>query len=238
MNKFYKILEWDSAFFEFPVCRIEKMPTDDHDLSIFLNHVHKDKIELAYFFSKNILEAECSLSHEFKIKKVDTKVTYFKPVTAHAYINDKIQTYPSQSPNKQLIALAIESGAYSRFKVDDSIPTNKFEKLYELWITNSVERKIAKEVLIYSIDKEIDGFITIAGSHNYSQIGLVAVSADRRGMGIGTALDRAVETWSAANGFQSIQVVTQEDNELGCLFYERCGYHVISREHVYHLWKK
>ena len=53
-----------------------------------------------------------------------------------------IKEYTDMETNDELDGLAIQSGIYSRYKVDPNIAAEHFEKLYKLWILKSVNRTL------------------------------------------------------------------------------------------------
>ena len=110
--------------------------------------------------------------------------------------------------------------------------------MYTLWMINSINRKIAKEVLVFTEGNDIAGFVTLGEKNNRADIGIIAVDLNFRGKGIGKTLMYSAEKWFSNLGYQSIQVVTQGDNSPACRLYESCGYKVDTVSYFYHIWKK
>ncbi len=148
----------------------------------------------------------------------------------------QIEEYPNTAPNKQLEALAIESGLYSRFNTDPKITRQNFEKIYKLWIYNSATRDNAKTVLIIKRDQKIVGMVTLGEKNDRGDIGLLAVDPSYRGMGLGKILVYAAQDWCVTQGYQTGQVVTQKTNIPAAKLYENCGYKVEKIENFYHFW--
>ncbi len=69
-----------------------------------------------------------------------------------------------------------------------------------------------------------------------AEIGLLAVGAEYRGRGLGTALLQAVDEWAVGRGLSSVSVVTQLENEAACRLYERAGFRVDRIDQVCHFW--
>ncbi|MBL0026768.1 MAG: GNAT family N-acetyltransferase [Saprospiraceae bacterium] len=113
-----------------------------------------------------------------------------------------------------------------------------FEKLYNQWIINSVNKTFAEEVLVYNIDNSIVGFVTLGIKTSIGQIGIMSVDSQYRGIGIGRALITAAERWFSIHNYSGIQVITQGDNTAACRLYERCGFSKGNVEYFYHVWKK
>jgi dTDP-4-amino-4,6-dideoxy-D-galactose acyltransferase len=228
-----RLLQWDTDFFGWDVGTLRINSNDD--LSKFAIH----KFDLVYIYSSSLLEVPEQLIHPARIELVDEKVTYQKEVSSEIPNNEAIYSYPKDGEiTDVLISLAIESGQQSRFKKDSNIPKEKFTDLYRLWITNSVKRKLADEVLVYKTNDKIIGLITISKNEDESaQIGIIAVDKDARGTGVGHRLMIAAEYWSATVGSRKIlKVATQASNKGANSFYLKSGYEIASREYVYHLW--
>lgn len=238
MNKQFEILSWDSELFQFKVCQINDLPQNDKEFASFMHEIFKEEITLCYYRSIIKLALPTAISGFFDINLIDRKTTYSKPLAEKVLPNSNIQPYKKSYPEEKLFDLAIQSGIYSRFNVDEKISTSTFEELYKLWIINSVNKKIAKEVLVYYKQDELAGFVTLGEKNNRADIGIIAVDEKFRGKGIARALMSEAENWFIDNGYHNIQVVTQELNIPACKLYERCGYEKESQEYFYHFWKK
>ncbi|MBJ2174576.1 GNAT family N-acetyltransferase [Aureibaculum sp. A20] len=234
MNE-YEHLSWDSDFFGFKIAKI-KIDRDFNQLQDLLNKLkHRESYKLVYVFTKDEI-LNLDFIDKYNGKLVDRKVTYSKYVNENNLISlDFINKYQSGKVDSILIDLAIQSGEFSRFKIDDKIETDKFEELYQLWVRNSIDKKIAKEVFVYS-ENEILGFITVGVKNEKANIGLIAVDHNARGKGIGKKLMVRAERWAVNTDYNEIQVVTQGNNKSACNFYENCGYSIVKTEFIYHFW--
>ncbi len=165
----------------------------------------------------------------------DEKITYIKKLAKNENLGSNVSKYVENTCDDLLIELAIQSGEYSRFKIDKYIENEKFRQLYELWMINSIKKIIAKEV--YIIDKEnVNGVVTVGEKNKRADIGLIAVNNGCRGQGLGKQLLAAAENWGFDQGYKFIQVVTQKANQIACSFYEANGYHQEKCQFVYHVW--
>jgi len=229
----FKSLSWDSEFFGFAVGQLNGDPGKTSLHEIYKEMAAKN-IRLAYYSSETeILFPQHPL---YSSQLMDIKVTYIKDVVI-AGCDENVQSYINDFPEEKLISLAVESGIYSRFKKDPDIPLSKYEELYKQWIVNSVNKKIADEVLVYETRQGIAGFVTVGSKCGRADIGIIAVDRNHRGHGIGKALMRSAENLNLHN-YQSIQVVTQGANLPAIKLYESCGYVLEKVEYFYHLWKK
>jgi len=234
METIYKKLNWDSSFFNFNVGQILTSLDESSQDNIF-QKMYDNDIKLAYYSSLNPLKLPEHLLYSLAL--VDIKVAYRKQLQRIESTDVKIKPFTESDLTNSLVQLAIASGTYSRFKIDEKITKRKFEDLYKQWIINSISKQIADEVLIYKENEIICGFITIGTKQNMGDIGLIAVREDYRGRGIGKKLIISAENF-ALNKFKMIQVVTQMDNLPACKLYISCGYEQVTKEYIYHLWKR
>lgn len=232
----FKALEWDSSFFGFNVVRVDANIDNENDWELLCSQLLANDIKLAYYTSEQLLS--CGENTSYKAYLADRKLTFYKKANANAGVPDThIQPYTAPEPTGELIRLAIESGVYSRFNIDKHFEPGKFESLYELWIRKSVDKSIAREVLVYNVNQQIAGFVTLGEKQGRGDIGIIAVDENFRGQGIGRKLMLAAEDWFLKNNFSELQVVTQGDNAPACRLYESCGYERESMLYFYHLWQ-
>lgn len=238
MNDKLEWLNWDSNFFGLQVCKVKEAYSINNELSEILKYASSQKIDLIYHSGLKPLTNLENVSELYKIKLVDKKTTYLKNAISSSIDNPTISSYRNDFPDDNLLQLAVESGKYSRFNIDDKITSAKFQDLYHLLMINSVNKKIAREVLVYEQNNNIVGFVTLADKNIKGDIGILAVDPNYRGQGIGKSLMCAAENWFFDNKYHAIQVVTQADNIPACRLYESCGYSVEKSEYYYHIWRK
>jgi ribosomal protein S18 acetylase RimI-like enzyme len=184
------------------------------------------------------------LLHEFTGSLTDRKVTYLAELAKDMALSQEeistwgIYEYPRSAPTHRLIQLAIASSASSRFRADSRIPAEKTDRLYSIWMNRSTSGEMADAVLVArsrSTGNEI-GMITISIHGGMGQIGLIAVSEEARGQGIGLRLLRAAHWYMLQRGARRSSVVTQMVNTAACRLYERGGYGIHDLQHYYHFW--
>jgi len=227
-------LEWDSEFFNFNVGKINQSILSQNDLKSIAELMFLGNFKLAYYSSKHELNIENNTSLE--IKFVDKKTTFVKKVNPKLKAHASIFTYNEKIPTDKLVKLAIQSGVYSRFNVDTKIGRDKFEELYRIWVTKSVEREIAKDVIVYVHDNETAGYLTIGEKNNRADLGMGSVDSQYRGMGFGRVLFENAEKRAFDLGYTQIQIVTQGNNIPACQLYESIGYTIESIDYFYHIW--
>lgn len=240
MNEF-TILDWDSNFFGFRVARILPTRLDASHLESILNELRREKVMLAYWASdRDSPESEVA-GNSLGGFLADRKTTYlFDLGTLNEDPKGGMQSvveYGEATATEELEQLAIQSGEYSRFKVDPKIPTERFEEMYRLWIRQSVSERLADAVMVIqgSGDKVI-GLVTLGQISGRGDIGLIAVDLDSRGHGYGRVLVNSSLRFFLAEGYKYSQVVTQRDNVPACSLYESIGYTVEKCENLFHFW--
>jgi dTDP-4-amino-4,6-dideoxy-D-galactose acyltransferase len=225
-------LDWDTKFFGYPVGKAVFNDIDNFKMEDFLNESADYK--LVYIFSPSLLSISKVLHADSKvllIKSLKKNNTDFQGFSYCESYKAGIHDY------QQLELLAIESGTHSRFKIDPNFINDEFEKLYKKWISNSVLKNFALETLIMREENKIVGLITIGRKKaNIAEISLVAVCPGHQGKGIGSKLIRDAETYALNEGFDKLQVVTQQLNVNAMKLYQKNGFEIEQIINVYHYW--
>ena len=236
----YKHLNWDSIFFGFPTARIDGDFIKPGILEKILNQLILKNYKLVYLFTNSSNLEIIKYIQKLEGKLVDEKITFRLQLTSFRNVqnDDNIISYQIQEPNKELNELAIESGKYSRFRIDNGFSKGIYEKLYTQWITNSTLRLNADEVFVYQIGNKIKGMITLSEKQQSVSIGLFAVAQDSQGLGIGHKLVNRTIHYCQAKGIENLEVVTQNTNKIACDFYKKIGFKILNIKNVYHFWLK
>lgn len=236
-NFIYTALTWDTAFFGYKVGRLEGKIGSAQDVFTAEKLLHDNHSVCTYYSTTEAIDTENLLGATMHWTMADRKIVFLKTIQNSVQIYNQIRPYSKETADLiKLGDLAIQSGIYSRFNIDERIGKNQFEALYREWMKNSLDRKIAREVLIYWVDNNPAGFVSLGQKQDRGDIGIIAVDHQFRGKGIGKELMKAAEKWFADNGYSQLQVVTQEDNKPACSLYERMGYKIESKSYIYHIW--
>lgn len=237
MSENYKILDWDSNFFDFAVAKIENNILTDNNYIKLLEELFEEDIQLAYYSSKIpfVNQIDNLLYDIFPIIK---SIPIVKQLNKASKINNKISLYTEEYPEEDLIRLAQLAGKQGRFGKDPNIPESKCDELFKIWIINSVNKKFADEVYVYREDSKIVGFSTIKIVDGVGYAPLFAVDRNYEGKGIAFALMNAMEHILFENKCLKVLSDTQEMNKKAMKIYERYGFEFNPPEYVYHLWKK
>lgn len=222
-------LDWDSDFFGLNIGKLVLSGEDDLLKSDIDGLVDYDLVYIFANHGQNVPVVGSNL--------VDCKVIYKKSISSNAEAISNVVAFSENKPSSDLYKLALQSGEYSRFRLDDKMPAGSYEKLYRRWMEQSVCKAMADVVLCYYDDGKIIGMVTVAVKNNVGSIGLVAVDSSCRGAGIGSALLESVDSYLFEKGVGVVEVATQLDNAKACSWYEKNGYAVDLITDIYHWWR-
>ena len=238
MDNQLEILTWDSDFFGYPVGKIIASGIKTDSLAELISQAKKKSARLIYLFTDPADIVSASAADRNGAKLVDKKITFHIKIAESVVTpgDEHIKEFELSYPSGQLISLSIQSGLYSRYKIDPNFKDNEFEKLYLAWIENSVNKKIADYTLGYKENGVELGFVTLKLKEKYGEIGLIAVDENSRGKSIGMKLTAAVINLLFKKNITDLHVATQADNILACRFYEKAGFKGMKSENIYHIW--
>jgi dTDP-4-amino-4,6-dideoxy-D-galactose acyltransferase len=240
MSNILENLDWDSSFFGYPVAKIKAEQIPVEKLSALIKQAQVNAVKLIYLFTDPLDEVSVNSANLTGAKLVDRKIIFHKKIDGSdvSTLDDHIELFMEDLPSGQLVNLSIQSGLYSRYKIDPGFKNNEFEKLYIAWIENSVSKKIADHTFVYKENGIVLGFVTLKVKDSFGQIGLIAVDEGSRGKAIGKKLITAVSNQLLQDNIPDIEVATQMDNVDACNFYKKVGFTGIKTENIFHIWLK
>lgn len=222
-------LDWDSAFFNIKIGEI--FYEEEIDIKETSN------FDLLYIKSLNDFDLEVS---DFENSFSEKKIIFSKDLSENenTSINQILVYDEFKHSLNEIYQLAYESGTYSRFNLDENIQKGIFQKMYDKWVDNSINKSFADELLVYEEESQVMGFITYKITQQNASIGLIAVNPTFQRKGIGKKLLNHVESKLFKRGVKKLQIPTQERNILGCIFYKKQGYKIEQITHIKHYWRK
>lgn len=221
-----KHLPWDSEFFKLNIASVDAShEIADDDLQQF---------HMFYSFHSDENRNYENFHPSFREHKIIFEKHLQQLPDIDADIRSVGKNFEDLSTLQQL---AYESGKYSRFNLDGNFAERQFKDLYNLWITNSLNRQFADDVLVIYVNDKIGGFVTYKINQEIATIGLIAVVPEFQGQGLGTKLLQRVEHLLFEKGIQKLQIPTQEANLEACKFYTKKGYSILSITPITHYWK-
>ena len=238
MSHHLQPLPWDSDLMGFPVGRLTLDHADAAETAQALAAARAAGQHLLYVLVPPAdAPTNCAVLAAGG-RLADRKVTFaLSPGPADLAWPPDPAIVPATAHTLALEALAWQSGAYSRFRLDPRLPATVFQRLYSQWLRNSLDGSIAQVVLtLKGTAGEAVGLLTLGDKDGVADIGLLAVAAEFRGQRAGQRLVAEARRRAAAQGYACLQVVTQGANEQACRFYEKCGFELVDEVNIYHLW--
>lgn len=224
-------LDWDSTFFGFPV----------GDLFIekdFSNTRVINSNDFTFFQVRSKMPLDI-FSDTHSLSYLETKIIFSKVLNELNILEDSIIDFDDfPIAENSLYELAYESGKYSRYKQDKYILEDSFKKLYQLWITNSINKSFADKIFYFKENENVLGFVTFKIKNDTAQIGLIAVSPNYQGKGIGKKLILKTEKYCFKRNVKTLQIPTQLENKGACNFYIKMGYDISEKIIIKHYWDK
>ncbi len=228
-------LVWDSNFFGYKIGFLEIFENDKkEEILAEIEQAKKENYKLLYL--KSIKKLDFLPENAFL---VDEKITFLQDIPSIETLGIKpnvIDIYESEIIDENLINLTLQSGEFSRFKIDKNFKNQEFERLYKIWIEKSVKKELAQKVIIQKINDKIVGLLTLNIRNNRANIDILAVDTDFRGQHIGKNLVEKSFLEASLLGQKEIQVITQKANENACAFYQKMGFSIEKIENIYHFW--
>jgi GNAT superfamily N-acetyltransferase len=121
----------------------------------------------------------------------------------------------------------------SHLHADPRLPAARTRELYAAWARNDVTGR-AQRTIVARSERAVIGYLTVLVTPGTAVIDLVAVTASRQGLGVGSALLASFIEWIGGREIAAT-VGTQADNPARRL-YARCGFVPTARHFTYHLW--
>ncbi|HQO23885.1 MAG TPA: GNAT family N-acetyltransferase, partial [Spirochaetota bacterium] len=183
------LLDWDSNFFGIKIAKIEADVYDNKAIKSSVQSAFSEGVELIYLIIPDVIDKKEIFHHNL----IDQKVIFRKEIFTRSEQDTVIIEYHGKTVSSRLYKIALESGKYSRFRLDPVLPYGSYERLYRIWIEKSADREIADNVLVYKEKDEILGMITVKLKDGSGEIGLLAADYKAQGKGIGSKLISSAE---------------------------------------------
>jgi ribosomal protein S18 acetylase RimI-like enzyme len=168
------------------------------------------------------------------------KITYeikVEPSSRQNFSSPEVSVYTKKIMTKELRALALQCGIFSRFATDTHFKRNEYAKLYQTWMKKSVIGLLSFAVVVYCDDKKkIRGVITLEKKDGVAHIGLFVVDKDFRGQSVGKRLMQEALRIFWTHDLRRVLVTTQGKNIAARTFYEKVGFRQKAKESTYHFW--
>lgn len=222
-----KKMEWDSDFFNLSVGEL--------NFNEYNDSLNAKSYDLLYVVSSDDFDMKLN---GFENSFSEQKTKFYKELKETQQLSENVISYRETAYDIQdIYQLAFESGKHSRFLLDKKFSPEKFKELYKLWIDNSISKKFADDVLLYKYEGKTVGLLTYKTIEKNAFVGLIAVSYEHQGKGIGGIMLKHLETVLYAKGIYNLTIPTQDQNQQACYFYNKIGYSISEKTYIKHYWK-
>ena len=149
-------------------------------------------------------------------------------------IRGVIFRFAESSDEESVSKIAHTSFPCSRWHRDELISPEQADALKEEWARNFWRGERGDYMIVAECDGRVVGFHQVVRQDRETLlVDLIAVDQDFRGRGIGAGLVRyAIEH---CGPLHRMLVGTQLMNRVSLAMYLRCGFHIISARHIWHL---
>ncbi len=238
-SELWQIHEWETAFFGVSTARITVPRINAADLNWVLTECHIRGVRVVHYLADANDDASIRAAEQAGFHLVDVRMTLewnalTEPATTQTEL--VVRTY-RVGDLPWLEAIARTSFWQTRYYYDQNYPRERCHELYATWISKSCQGDAAR-VIVAEQDGIIVGFVTcqLYSDNTEGAIGLVGISAEARGMGIGRTIVTEAQRWFAIQGTRRVRVVTQTRNIAALALYQRCGFVTSDIGFWYHKW--
>ena len=207
------------------------------DVASVVKQFHSQGIEFAHLRldpSQHELESEL---RKFKFVEVGELWTFELDIHADSVSAGQPKASLVQELNRgalqELKNLAYESFTQDRFHRDQRLTSDKSSELKARWALNNLLGRAHSNFGFFE-DNRLQGFLQVLKHTRHLVIDLVAVSANARGKGVGTALVSRTIDQARSLGLAQVIVGTQGDNITSQKLYSKLGFRVTKKTKSYH----
>ncbi len=232
-------LPWDSNFLGFPVARLRATTLNAAALRTVLAACRAADIRLLYLSADPADAVTAAAARSLDLPLADHRLTFEKPLPGNG-----LQPLPAGdfalrrvvAGSAALEALALQSGAYSRFRRDPRFAPDVFPRLYGQWLRAALAGANGQRVWTAEAGGEVLALLVSRAAPPVFTLELLAVAVAARGQGLGWQMLEASQRQAGIAGCSSLRLVTQADNLPADRLYRRFGFAVVGEEHLYHCW--
>lgn len=236
-----ELLPWDTEFFGCRIARVHSGTMNQEQAAHIDEWCRSNKIRVLYFLSRADDTATIRTVEQYGFGLVDIRMTFEQELLdflaqVRKVGNVGIRPFqPDDLPGLQ--ALARSNHRETRFFNDPNFSRQRAEDLYATWITLEAQGR-AQTVLVAAMGDQPVGYISchLDPDRREGQIGLVGVSGEVHGQGIGKNLVLSAISWFWAQGTRHVTVVTQGNNQAAQRLYQRCDFLSRDVQLWYHKW--
>ena len=239
-----ELLPWDTEFFQCRIARVCGDTLTPGQAAQINEWCQSHRVRGLYFLARADDPATIQTAGQQGFGLVDIRITFEqKVVKSHGPVRPDPpagvalrQAQPADLPGLQ--AMARTGHTETRFFNDLNFPRQRAEDLYATWITLESQGRAEAVWVAASAANGPLGYVSchLDPAGRQGQIGLVGVSPEVRGKGIGKCLILTAMDWYRAAGVQEVTVVTQGNNLAAQRLYQQCGFLSRNLQLWYHKW--
>jgi dTDP-4-amino-4,6-dideoxy-D-galactose acyltransferase len=229
------LLAWDTEFWGRRIARVEGDTLTDHEAARVGDWARRSAVDCVYFLARSDDAGTAHAAERAGFQLMDVRVQLERAPGDGTGAPGVRESRPDDLPALRAIARVSHRG--TRFYADPRFPRARCDDLYEVWIERSCAGW-ADVVLVAEHESRPAGYVSchLDDAGRSASIGLIAVAAFARQLGLGRALVDGAVAWCAARGAQEMRVVTQGRSVEAVRLYERCGFRVESLGLWFHRW--
>ena len=233
------ILPWDSAHWGFVVAKIDGHRLNTESAKRSIAWCEQNNVRCLYFAADGSCKETLRCASENGFRFVDVRVDMERgsSLSGPHCSGDAVCRAATQSDLAAMEHLARSSHQDTRFFKDANFDRAKASELYALWIAKDLSQHSVFAAALSGRTEKMLGYLTASESDaGTSRFGLLAVSPEARGRGLGRQLVQYALTWSQSCGMAKVRVATQGTNVPALRLYESCGFKVIDVKVWFHRW--
>jgi len=245
MNKI-QVLDFDTQLFGFKVGKFMDSRISSEKAAEIIRECKSNNIKCIYadLDINDFVSLGTAVKYGFVIS--DIRVIFEKDLTNFENNYErKLRDYGIDDIVKDedlpyLEILSKELSLTSRFEFDNNFPKGSAERLYKLWMVNSINKRVADKTFIAREIKSQNavGVITCKKNSDYGEIILFVVSKEHKGKGLGTFILNRTFHFFKENSIKKVRVVTQARNIPAQRLYQKNGFLTCATSVLFHLWIK
>ena len=236
-------LKWDSDFFCKNIAYLYPKRLRESIIRFAYKKCQEEDIECLYYLCNCHDPESVRIAEEYGFHFVDIRLTYEMSINQDSYVPNLTQIDDLQIREScpkdihELSRIAQTSYVYSRYYFDRHFPTEHCQRFYRDWIVKSTKGEFDDIVFVSLIHDQVAGFISCQKmTPNIGKIGLVGISQDFQGQGLGQHLVQKAIEWFRKENLPFVEVVTQGRNLNAQKLYQSCGFTSKRTELWYHKW--
>ncbi len=238
-----KLLPWDSKFFGFNIGLLKSDDLKLNDILSIQQEVQKLNLKCLYWLANPSNPTAIQLAEAAGFRYMDVRLTlkYCQSTNSLKVNRTKLSNHRlriAQSADLPILkAIARSSHHNTRFYADPNFSRRDCDRLYEVWIENSLAGYANKIFVAENLlTTEPDAYITCHLVDGLGKIGLVAVHPSARDQHIGSSLLQKALTWFSENTVGTVEVVTQWISQPAVNLYQKAGFRASNFQLWFHNW--